>query len=162
MHELQKLSNVMKKSRKTIKTEIKIYSSGIYPVTIFTDVLCRPTVNLTCFGVLMSVATKVLLELTPYILLYKLVYQCSEEILLSRKRWQTLFWIVDTYLQNCKAWNCFIALLSENYNAQTAAVERIFWRFSWKSMNQVKLLLREDTWMKNFKSLLCYKIRQIG
>jgi len=161
MDELQKLSNVMMNSSKTIKTEIKIYSSGIYPVTVLTDVLCRPTDNLTCFEVLMSVAIKVLQELTPYILLYKLAYQFSEEIPLPRK-WQTLFRIVDTYLQNYKEWNCFIALLSENYNAQTATVERILWYFSWKSMNQVKLLAREDTRISNFKSLLCYKIRQIG
>jgi len=101
MDELQKLSNVMMNSSKTIKTEIKIYSSGIYPVTVLTDVLCRPTDNLTCFEVLMSVAIKVLQELTPYILLYKLAYQFSEEIPLPRK-WQTLFRIVDTYLQNYK------------------------------------------------------------
>jgi len=53
MDELQKLSNVMMKSTKAIKTEIKICSSSIYPVSIFTDVLCRPTNNLTCFEVLM-------------------------------------------------------------------------------------------------------------
>lgn len=72
----------------------------------------------------MSVAIKVRQELIPNILLYKLAYQLSEEIPLPRK-WHTLFRIVDTYLQNYKAWNCFIALLSENYNAQTATVERI-------------------------------------
>jgi hypothetical protein len=88
MDELQKLSNVMMKRRKTIKTEIKICSSSIYPVTILTDVLCRPTDNLACFEVLMPVAIKVLQELTPYIFLYKLAYQRSEEILLPRKWWQ--------------------------------------------------------------------------
>jgi len=51
----------------------------------------------------------VLQELTPYILLHKLAYQRSEEILLPRKWWQHFIqnsWYLFTKLRGMKLLHC--------------------------------------------------------